>query len=440
MAQWLKTLTTYYEEIDGTDANMYSKVKRIYNNNQRPTFSYTDEEYHPLDIEDGYSEYDILYDNADEHLYYALNNNDELVLSSRIYNVMRTETLLTFKIDYYDEVNGGIESVDSIAFYIDKTIDDLEDQVVKSVGFTWDNNTSTFDTISLIDYNYIKNSDVKVQLYKSPLTTQENGVFVTHFDTLVSTFIYDSTINNQYYNKTSRYTFDTNYQAYKVQTIRESYYNQDDTPSKYKRTELTYLSNSTVRLDTIVTTYEYQGDCQTSITKDYTYLNEEASSYLACISGLNYYDVTYDSLSKTPLDSSIYSYNNDADTSIASISYYEHDGDDYILSEKYVYTNKEVKYYEEEGIIAARAYFDKPELVGLAEKTSVQSLGFYPNPVENTITLEKAGTGTIFTVSGNEVKSFDGNTVDASTLTNGMYMIQLIDEAGQVYTSKFIKK
>lgn len=81
--------------------------------------------------------------------------------------------------------------------------------------------------------------------------------------------------------------------------------------------------------------------------------------------------------------------------------------------------------------------------VSTNELEVAESFKIYPNPTPDVLNIEFKGayTGVIFNGIGKKVLSLEGDqnqTVDVSTLANGVYFISCQDESGQVFNKQFI--
>ena len=92
-----------------------------------------------------------------------------------------------------------------------------------------------------------------------------------------------------------------------------------------------------------------------------------------------------------------------------------------------------------------------PTLVGLADLygTDREQISIFPNPVHDLLEIEQeidldVEVYTIYSISGQRMMSGDVDdisiSVDVSDLEKGMYVLQLIDRLGEVFSSKFIKQ
>lgn len=80
--------------------------------------------------------------------------------------------------------------------------------------------------------------------------------------------------------------------------------------------------------------------------------------------------------------------------------------------------------------------------VGLAEKTAVKTISVNPNPVLNVVNFNEELTQfDILSVSGQVVKTgANTESVDVSTLTQGIYVLKGTNSEGELVTSRFVKK
>lgn len=78
-------------------------------------------------------------------------------------------------------------------------------------------------------------------------------------------------------------------------------------------------------------------------------------------------------------------------------------------------------------------------------RNEIQTLGFYPNPVGSTVTIESASRGNLTVVNqyGTLVKEVKVNapseTISLEELESGLYIIKLTTDSGQIFTNNFVK-
>lgn len=82
-----------------------------------------------------------------------------------------------------------------------------------------------------------------------------------------------------------------------------------------------------------------------------------------------------------------------------------------------------------------------------ASKFQPPTISIYPNPATNYISIDNDQTVKsikIFNLVGRKLKSFDNiqknEQYDISTLPNGMYLVQVIDQSNKVITTQRISK
>lgn len=437
ISQGQDTLTAYFMEYDEGDSLLVKTIKRVYVNEQSPLMDFDEDYTHPLGTEFDYYDDVIYFENADEYFISEVGYDSPLHLSTKIHSINRANNKLTYLIDYYEpESNVEWESRDSISITFKKDAEYNELDIITNLSSIWNMSTLSFDTSYFKNANYLKTQEVQVQYQRTNSPIYNDSARVIGYE-LKTVLTYDSTLQNEFYDKTSSY--DVINGEKKLTTIREDWYNSDSTQKKSVRISypqvITYLGDTIPdEIDTTTSLYSYSNNnkCQIENT---TATNYDPTMSKWCFDGLSQYYIGFDEGEK--IDSTIYNYNQDS--TIQSLESYDYYDGEYHLYEKEVLTNNEVTVTDENNNVIGRYFFTVPIEVGLNEKATAKSLSFYPNPVESTITLDKAGNGTIFTLTGNEIKPFEGNTVDVSGLTKGMYLIQLIDENGQLYTSKFIK-
>lgn len=77
-------------------------------------------------------------------------------------------------------------------------------------------------------------------------------------------------------------------------------------------------------------------------------------------------------------------------------------------------------------------------------KLEFNNIKLYPNPVRKMMTIEgrKIVKAKVYDLSGRMIKTFttNNNSLDVSTLSNGVYIIRMTDVQGKSYESKFIKQ
>jgi hypothetical protein len=92
----------------------------------------------------------------------------------------------------------------------------------------------------------------------------------------------------------------------------------------------------------------------------------------------------------------------------------------------------------------------KPEVSGFREQEDPSRFVLYPNPAKDCLGIAWTGEGAIiasidiYALTGNRILTLqgqpDGNEVDISFLSPGVYLIQLIDSDDGIYFGKFVKE
>jgi hypothetical protein len=83
---------------------------------------------------------------------------------------------------------------------------------------------------------------------------------------------------------------------------------------------------------------------------------------------------------------------------------------------------------------------------GLNETSFSSSISIYPNPTNTTLFIKTETNNSVQYQIINSIgqvlqqEKLKGTSIDVSSLSKGIYFIQLKDENGLVFTSKFIKE
>lgn len=118
-------------------------------------------------------------------------------------------------------------------------------------------------------------------------------------------------------------------------------------------------------------------------------------------------------------------------------AYYDYTGPVGPDNSQEVRSSNELVYYKKEG-----KEIGTPLVLGVTYAKAQKSVGVYPNPVSNILTVSDVEliSGSISTLDGKQVIKLNTDEVDVSKLEKGVYILKVEDVNQGILTTKFVKE